>query len=42
MKAIIKELKSEFSTKEIILYSILTILCAIICLCGETVINMIA
>lgn len=42
MRAIIKELKSEFTTKEIILYSILTILSAAICLFGEAIINMIA
>jgi len=38
MRTIIEELKSEFSTKEIILYTILTAVCLVIACCGESII----
>lgn len=46
MKKIINELineldyRNEFTTKEFILYSILTTVCLVIACCGETIVNM--
>lgn len=46
MKTIINELiksldyRNEFTTKEFVLYTILTIACLVIACCGESIINM--
>ena len=46
MKEIIKyiatelDYRNEFTTKEIVLYSILTTVCLVIACCGESIINM--
>lgn len=46
MKQLIHELineldyRNEFTTKEFVLYSILTTVCLVIACCGETIVNM--
>ena len=46
MKKIINELineldyRNEFTTKEIVLYSILTTVCLVIACCGESIVNI--
>lgn len=46
MKQLIHELineldyHNEFTTKEFVLYSILTTVCLVIACCGETIVNM--
>ncbi len=46
MKEIIKHIateldyRNEFTTKEFVLYSILTTVCLVIACCGETIVNM--
>ena len=46
MKKIINELineldyRNEFTTKEFVLYSILTTVCLVIACCGESIVNM--
>lgn len=46
MKQLIHELineldyRNEFTTKEIVLYSILTTVCLVIACCGESIVNM--
>lgn len=46
MKEIIKHIateldyRNEFTTKEFVLYSILTTVCLVIACCGESIVNM--
>ena len=46
MKEIIKHIareldyRNEFTTKEIVLYSILTTVCLVIACCGESIVNI--